>query len=448
MIFNRFSVRIILLILLIVITIYAFFLVLHVEHLKFTLYGLAVISVIEVYILIRTGLRFNERTNHFLETFIINEAFPRFRNKYQENSFKDLERNLYRLARSYSEVKAEKEVEHLFLENLIGQINVGILVYDNNGKIHLKNKMLLTHLNFRLRNELSLLKEKYSELYDILTGPPSAAPKVLKFLIAGELKQLSVKLSKFIVKKEAFKLAIIHDISYELDQEEIDSWQKLIKILRHEIINSVTPITTVASTLVENFNENNYPYVFEDKHYRVIDTTYKGLSAIEKRGEGLIQFIKNFKELSSTLKPELESTSSCDLLNQIKMLVESDCRMNDINLVLDFPKPDIVFLIDEKQIIQVIINLVKNAIQALKSSTDKKIEIQVGIEGETKYISITDNGEGIEAEDFGKIFIPFYTTREGGSGIGLSICRQIMFLHKGSIQVKSQDGYTCFTLRF
>lgn len=457
MIFRSFIFRVIFIVVLIVLSAYVFFLVLETEHLQFTLYGIALITILLTYFLIHSILEHHKKTNHFLETFIVNESFPKFRNKYQEFQFRKLEENLNRIASSYGEIRAEKEAEQLFLENLVEQVNVGILVFDDSSCVHLVNNAFKKLFGITSMQDMSILKSNCKEAFEILNAPISATPTVLKILIQDHLKQLSVKVSGFKVQHREFKLAIIHDITHELNQEEIESWQKLIRILRHEIVNSITPITTLATTLKETFEENNYPEIFKDEHFKNIDNTYQGLKAIEKRGEGLMEFVKSYKELSTTLKPKLKHISSNDLLNQVKALTEVECKDNSIELNIEYSKVDFTLFIDEKQIIQVLLNLVKNAIQASSphhpitsspSTNNKKIKIKAWETNGLAKLSVTDNGEGISDDHIENIFVPFYTTREGGSGIGLSICQQIMQLHKGNIIVKSEIGKTEFILEF
>ena len=447
MIFKRFTLLIIIQVLLLGLIIYLFFWALTIQHLKFTVYGLIIFSVIQMIVLIAYCRRFYLQINKFLESFIINEPYPKIKSKYFEKTFLDIEKNLEKIASTYNEVKADREAEHNFLQALIEKINVGILVINDDGKVSLCNKIGKSLLGIEDLRDIKQICDKNQNIYRRIIHIISEKPEIFKLFNNYEIKQVSVSVSKFVIREEHFKLIVLKDISPELEHEEVENWQKLISILRHEIINSITPITTLSSTLVSDFRDYEITNKVDPELHKPVLNAYKGLMAIEKRGIGLMQFVKNYKDLTSTIKPELSRISSIYFIEQIITLVSSDITAGDIIINTDIAE-DFKLLIDEKQIIQVLINLVKNAVEAMEGIDSKRITISCYKNESNTFISVKDNGHGIPKDELNNIFIPFYTTKKNGSGIGLSICRQIMQLHKGSINVSSRPGETVFKLVF
>ncbi len=448
MIFKRFSVVISILVALMGVSMFLFFWSIEVSYLKFSVYGFAFITLLLLYIIIREVIRNNYKINRFLENYIVNEGSPKFSNSYSDPSFKSIEDNLNRISKLYGEVKTDKEAEHVFLQHLIDELNVGVLVYDETGKISLKNRFFSHVFGVHSFQNIKVLKAEKTEVYNLLNEAVGKSPTILRLVKDQQRLLISVSISKFSMKNENYNLALFQDVTNEIGQEEVESWQKLIKILRHEIINSLTPITTLSSTLIDNLDEVDYKKAFAGNHFKTIETNYKGLKAIEKRSEGLMEFIKGYKELSSTLKPKLKEVQVQPFFEQLQGLVGLELEKKNIEFIIEYmSKPQPLF-IDEKQIMQVMLNLVKNAVEALVKTSNPQISILYNNSINKNTIEVVDNGPGISMEEQEKIFIPFYSTKKQGSGIGLSLCKQILHLHKGSIYVKSRKGKTLIRLEF
>jgi len=440
MIYKNFKFVIIVHVGLITIFIWLFFWALHVDHLKFTVYGFAIIAVILTILLILIVLRTLGKITLFLDSFIVNEPFPKFRSGLTGNVFSNIEQNLNKIALSYSSVKTEMEESYQFLEELLGQIETMIIVYNTDGTIKLVNPVVKKLFETEEITSLEQIPSDYFALYEILNSQRFHKPYVIKLVVHNEPKKFSVNLNSLKLRGQNYKMAILQDISFELDREEVKSWEKLIRILRHEIINSITPITTIAATLVSSYEEEKLPASIKGPHHKTISNTLKGLKAIDKRGNGLIDFVKNYKDISTTIKPELRKIQVNRLFTQVETLVGKDCETNDILLKLYPLEKDLFIMADEKQIIQVLLNLVRNAIEALEREGNKHIGIGAYKEMDNVVLTVSDNGKGIEAEELENIFVPFYTTKANGSGIGLSISKSIMQKHEGTVLVRSEKG--------
>jgi signal transduction histidine kinase len=226
-----------------------------------------------------------------------------------------------------------------------------------------------------------------------------------------------------------------------LEYQELESWQKLIRVLTHEIMNSVTPISSLSNAINDTFNETNgkkteLQKISDDDFEDIISS----LKTIENRSKGLLKFVSSYKQLTKIPKPDIKEVNLTELVNHCHTLLKQKFKELNIHFTFNNSKEEFNCFADYDLIEQVMINLLLNAIDAVKNQ--EKPQITVGIKNElNKYkINIKDNGKGIEPEEIEKIFIPFYTTKKEGSGIGLSLSRQIMRLHKGNIQVNSEQG--------
>jgi signal transduction histidine kinase len=249
--------------------------------------------------------------------------------------------------------------------------------------------------------------------------------------------QLSLKSTLFITTQEHFQLVTIQDIKNEMETKELESWIKLIRVLTHEIMNSVAPITSLSQTISGYFKnlEGKQP------DERIIGNTIKGLEVINERGAGLISFVETYRKLTRIPPPEKKPVNVEQLFDSTITLINIEPIDKKISISRDVLPPGLEIAADKKQISQVLINLIKNSLEALKNSEEGKIRLRGEInENGRVQITVFDNGPGITGDLMDKIFIPFFTTKESGSGIGLSLSRQIMMLHGGSLKVVSAPG--------
>ncbi|MFC2098009.1 PAS domain-containing sensor histidine kinase, partial [Bacteroidota bacterium] len=229
----------------------------------------------------------------------------------------------------------------------------------------------------------------------------------------------------------------------------LESWQKLISVLTHEIMNSVTPITMVTSTISDFFKKNEKVKPVAEINNEIIKETLKGLEMIEDRGKGLIKFVNHYKELSKLPDPEFQTIVISELFNNINVLMKDKISSSNIKVKFIIEPENLKITVDPAQIQQILINLIKNSIEAIENKKSGSIQINAYLENERTVIQVADNGIGITEDLMDKIFIPFFTTKEKGSGVGLSLSRQIMRLHGGNLSVKSDsENNTIFQLKF
>lgn len=233
----------------------------------------------------------------------------------------------------------------------------------------------------------------------------------------------------------------------KLHQKEYESWEKLMRVLTHEIMNSITPIVSLSETLLSYFQIKHVSKSTKDITELTIEKTIRGLETIKSQGQNLIYFTESYRQYSGLKQPEFKYFSLTDLIENIQILYQEILQQQQIRFSTDFFQPQIQIYADENMLSQVLINLLKNSIQALTEQSEREIHIKVYIQEMILFIKITDNGSGIPSNLLEDIFIPFFTTKKDGTGIGLSLSRQIIRMHGGELSAKSQPFHeTSFTI--
>jgi nitrogen fixation/metabolism regulation signal transduction histidine kinase len=347
----------------------------------------------------------------------------------------------------------EKEAEYQYFRNIVQHVGIGIITFNKSGDIQLYNfaaKKLL-NTSFQVHNIQQLTKIS-AELVNTLKELKTGGSKLIQVNIGEESRQLSVYAIELQLHDKQFKLISLQNIQTELDEKEMEAWRNLIRVLTHEIMNSVTPISSLTGTTREMLSEYSLNMTDEVSIQKedMEDLMYS-LKTIESRSEGLIRFLNEFRNLTHTPTPKLKNENVNLILEGICLLMSKELNGKSVKVHKSFDNkiPDIP--IDRELIEQVIINLVKNASEAFDSEQgEKNIWITSNLDSKKRVlIGVKDDGQGIEPEALTKIFIPFFTTKKNGSGIGLSLSKEIMRKHQGTISVHSSLGSgTEFVLKF
>jgi nitrogen fixation/metabolism regulation signal transduction histidine kinase len=361
-----------------------------------------------------------------------------FTNYYQPSgkgkSFDELYNSLNEISSAFQTISAEKETQHRYLEMVVEHIRVGVLSFDNEGKVSIANQALKKMLDITVISNTKSFKSIDDNFANTIEELRTGETKLIKVKVNNDLLQLSVHASEMKLQDRHYKLISVQNIRNELDNREMEAWQKLIRVLSHEIMNSVAPITSLSSTLhglVRKENEANPDGVF--------DSLDKGLEAIKLRSEGLYNFTQTYKKLTGIPKLSLKQVNLNDVFGRIQLLLENKVKENNISLRIG--EADHSVTIDPELMEHVLINLLLNAIEAVKSCSAPAIQLTTtsNIKGVVT-IHVTDNGEGMDEQTAEKIFIPFFTTRKEGSGIGLAITKQILQLHHADIRFRTEKG--------
>ena len=372
-----------------------------------------------------------------------------FKQKSLGKSFRELEDSFTEIIQAYRKVKIEKEAQYHFLQMLVNQIRIGIISLQGDQVILInptaENLLGIQGLkNWKLIQQLNpVFLEQVSQIGD-------NGRKLLETKSDGETKILAVEISTLIILEQTHKLITLQDINSEIEQKEIEAWHKLIRILTHEIMNSVTPISSLTETMQSMLTNKEG----KQKELRTItDETISdirfSLNTIQKRSEGLLEFVDNYRKLTRVSKPVKEKANIVEFIDSVRSLMEPDLIQKGIRLQIEVLSKDLSAAIDPILIEQVLINLITNSTHALDGRADKTILLKAYAKEHGTIIEVTDNGQGIQPKELKEIFVPFFSTKKDGSGIGLSLSKQIMSLHEGSIRVKSEPGTgTSFYLHF
>ena len=417
----------------------------------YTVLPLAVIVWLALAI-IRIFNRVPEKISYFFNAVENEDSTLYFSETIQHRSTKELNTSLNRVNRLIQDVKLRNREQEQYYGTLLEQVATGIVVINENGNILQANSSAKKLLNYQSLTHIEQLKRVDPNLHQaFLLLREESTHQFVKTTHHNTIRHLSLQATTFKDHKKTLRIISIHDISNELDAKELESWQKLIRVLSHEIMNSITPITSLSETLLNYFIPPEKPV---DK--TTVANTVKGLEVINERGIGLIRFVESYRKLTRLSKPVLKHIDLRNLIERLLLLLENEpdfqriqfsveTGTSDINV--ETGTPDISVEADEAQLSQVLINLIKNAMYAVKDVANPHISVRAHYSQNGRCeIEVIDNGPGIPPEIMEQIFIPFFTTKENGSGIGLSLSRQIMKNHGGSIETVSSPGSTVFTL--
>jgi len=373
--------------------------------------------------------------------------------KYPQHKGKSYKK-LYQSLSSITDALKKSEIETIFksqyLYAAIQNVGAGLIWFNDKGEVLLVNKSAKELFNINVLSNIYELEKISKDLPNVLKDIRPSENKLVKIYVENDLKQISIKATDLIQQGKQIKLITLHDIKTELDTAELDSWQKLIRVLAHEIMNSIGPITTT-TTAISKFFKNDQDEVIstEEINNTTIENTIKGLEIIEERSLGLKDFVGNYRQLSNLPKPNISEFQLKDFIRKLILLLKEELFENNIVINWKVQPDELVLMADEKLISHVILNLLKNSMEAVRPVENPEIDLNIYKNGDDEIvIQVSDNGSGISEELMDKIFIPFFTTKEEGSGIGLSLSRQIMRLHNGSIKVKSSQEGTVFQLLF
>lgn len=348
---------------------------------------------------------------------------------------RDINRALNRVGHMLYNVKSETAQQEKYYELILDCINTGVLVLNDNGAIYQKNNEALRLLGLNVLTHIRQLSKVDVTLMQKVEFCRTGEKLQITFNNERGTVNLSIRVSDITIRKEHLRILALSDINSELDEKEIDSWIRLTRVLTHEIMNSVTPITSLSDTLLS----------LSDIHDEEIRS---GLQTISTTGKGLLAFVESYRRFTRIPTPEPSLFYVKAFIDRMVELARHQNTCKNITFHTDIFPADLIVYADENLISQVVINLLKNAIQAIGTQADGKIEISARCnDSEEILIEIKNNGPFIPPEIADHIFIPFFTTKEGGSGIGLSISRQIMRLSGGSITLLPGKE-TKFVLKF
>jgi nitrogen fixation/metabolism regulation signal transduction histidine kinase len=450
MTYKNFRLNIIVRILLLSASVFLFFFSLSTNfHVTPILVG--IIILIQIFALIRYIDRTNRDLTSFLESIRFSEFSRSFQIEGMGSSFDELNRAFNDVINDFQKVRSEKEEHFHYLQSIVQNIDVAIIAYRKDGTVELINKAAKVLFQIHSLKNINGLDQLSKELVNTLLNISPGENTLVKVHDQDDILQLAINSTEFKVKDKLIILATINNIQSVLEEQETEAWQKLIRVLTHEIMNSITPIASLSSTLdimLKGITDGGN--IREDLDMETVMEIQQALQTINKRSTGLLHFVNTYRNLTRIPKPNFKIFPIKDLFNNIYLLMEEEILTHRINYLTNIDPESIEVSADEQLIEQVIINLIRNSMHALENRKEPTIELKAYYNKRSRVtIQVYDNGHGILPEVLDKIFIPFFTTKQSGSGIGLSLSRQILRLHNGTITANSvPEQETVFTLTF
>lgn len=406
--------------------------------------------IIQIILLISYINKTNKELSRFFVALKDEYASYKIADTFKTRSYHELSQILNETSSMLKKARLKTEKQFQFMQFIFETAPSGMIIADHSGNIKNFNKASIRLLEINDLKHLKQFEKIKHGLSNQLEELPSGKSILTRYTLNNELLIVMISSSHFRMDGKDYKLYVLQDFRNELEDNEIRSWQKLIRVINHEIMNSITPIITLTGAIKKGFDAGTEIPEPENISREVIKDTIINTEIIEERSKGLKEFIEKYRSISRIGQLSIETIELKTFLEQILLLFEQEAKQRSIAIDLEITQSGLTIEADKKLIQQVLINLIRNALEALDRKDQSSIKISAyQADNKNCYIEITDNGPGIPADILGDIFTPFFTTKKDGAGIGLSLSRQIMKQHKGNIFVKSGQGKgTTFILRF
>jgi two-component system nitrogen regulation sensor histidine kinase NtrY len=442
MVFNKYMIRISIRLSLIFLAMMALALVIGKQARLFTVVGVSLILLLLVAELYRTIARTNQIVESLLDSIRFDDFNKTLQNKAAGLGFEGLADSAQQIIRAIASAKIEKETQYQYLQTILEHIHTGVLTLNEQHEPELINPLALNTLGLynTRKPSWSDLEKKAPSFTKAVVSMGESGREMIRLSITPTGKQLLVLVNTVKIGGAPVKIITFQDIEPEIEQKEMESWQTISRIMAHEIMNSLTPLSSLTETGIMLLEKEGSPKYIGELSQKTIDNLYTALKTISGRNRALAEFIGSYRQLSRLPLPVKEKLLVADVLAGLSELYEIPCKAKGIACSIATGPENLAIAADEAQLKQVLINLVKNATEALEGVESPLIEISVKRILHKVAIEIHNNGPAIPPDILEKIFVPFYSTKPQGSGIGLSLSRQIISNHGGQIGVNSREG--------
>lgn len=402
-------------------------------------------QVVELY---RFQRKAHMELDQFVESIHYRDFSRYFDVKHAPVELQPLRKGFNEINTTFKVISKERETQYQYLQKILELIDTGILSYkEQNGEVIWMNESLKRMLQLPYLKTIHSLQRRDNDLYrEIMVLRPGDNKVAIAHREKDSFKVL-LSATTFQTDGQKYKLIAFQNVNEALDETESKAWQKLLSVMTHEIMNSVAPISSLAETLKHRLQQNKKESETEPGS---MDDLELGIDTIKRRSEGLLKFAETYRNLNKITTLNLQKVYVRDLFENMHQLMQPTMAQKNIELEIILKDPDLQLEVDTNLVEQVLINLIVNAIEAVKDRQEPRIILSAYAAPNRKTVlKVTDNGIGMPAEVVDKIFVPFFSTKKNGSGIGLSLCKQIMMLHRGNIQVQSIEGQgTAFIMLF
>ncbi|MBV8388208.1 MAG: GHKL domain-containing protein [Mucilaginibacter sp.] len=404
--------------------------------------------VYELIDMIRFQKKAQDEVSQFVESIHYRDFSRHFDVRKAPTELKPLRKGFNEINSTFKLISRERETQYHYLQKILEIVDTGILSYElETGETGWINEAFKRIIGIPYVKTISSLEKREESLYKEITELKPGESKVISITRNQQLIKILITASLLRSDDKVYKLIAFQNVSEALDETESKAWQKLLSVMTHEIMNSVAPISSLADTLK---NRLQSPEIVNSAMGGQLEDLELGIDTIKRRSEGLLKFTESYRNLNKITKLDLKKILVRDLFENLSSLMHPSMEKKHIELEIVLRDPALVIEADINLIEQVMINLLVNAVEAVKDKEHPRITLSAEVQQNNRtVVRVADNGSGIPTDLLDKIFIPFFSTRKTGSGIGLSLCKQIMLLHKGNIQVQSAEGLgSAFLLQF
>ncbi|GGG94057.1 sensor histidine kinase [Polaribacter pacificus] len=387
----------------------------------------------------------NKKIAYFFDAIKNNDSTLYFTEAASKTPTKELNAHLNKVNTIIQKIKLKNKAQDQYYKSIIESAEIGVLTVNAQHHILFANQSVKKLLNYDSLTHIQQLKKVDTPLFELLKTLKPFSNKIIELTNERETKLLTLNATHIKLNNESLLLVVATNIKNELDNKEIDSWVKLTKVLTHEIMNSIAPISSITDTLYHRLKEQQTAPSQE-----LFKDTLMGLQVIKEQSKSLQDFVISYRSFSGVSSPEKQVINVTELLQKIHALFSSEQASKKSLFTVDCKDASLQIFADENQISQVLFNLVKNAVESPMGVEAKKIQLSAFSTGQNSVaIKITDNGAGISKDQIEQVFVPFFSTKKEGSGVGLSLSKHIMKMHNGSLTVHSTPNKsTSFTLIF
>jgi len=440
MVYKRFYIQVIIRVVLITANCFWFAFEVNDPPRLYTSLFLGLMVILQVWGLIHYVNKTNRELSRFFASLSDKESSLSLEPDDDSGSFSELAVILNETGKIIRDARIDEEKQFRYLQFIIDHVNIGLLSYKTNGSVVHFNPTSRDLLGISEIRDIKSLNTLHPDFSGILSNLNPGQSTIIKINRESVQHQLLIRMTEFLFDEEKLHLASLQDIQTELDEQELISWKRMIRVLNHEVMNSITPIRTLSHAINRSIEESGLNRQTDPHVNETIGDIHKNTGLIEERSSGLIEFIKQYRDITKIHDLEKSEVSIEKLFNEVVLLYKNDFLSYKIDCSIKIDPDNLSLLCDINLLKQVLINLVKNAMEALISEKNGKIELTAGKEHDHLVLQVSDNGQGISAEHEDDIFTPFFSTRESGSGIGLSFSKHIIRLHEGTISIGSEPG--------
>lgn len=405
----------------------------------FAILGGSLFSFITVYKLYSFVIKRFVEMDDFFESVKYRDFSRWFVEDKGAKDIRELHKGFNLVNKTIKTIDSERQAQLVYLQKILEMVDIGIIAYNvESGVVLWANDSLLKTLDFPAFKNISFVEKRKPKIYDELFETYHSNTTSVTLEMRQDTLKVLISDTVFEMDEHSFKLIVLQNIEETLNRNESEAWKKLLSVMTHEIMNSIAPITSLAETLQNHIQESLKNPSYKKLELEDINT---GLNSIKNRSEGLMKFAKTYRSLNKITHVHKTTIKASDLFKSIGELMKPSLDEKDVAVIFDLKDSNLLLEIDSYLIEQVLINLILNALDATVKVSNPKIIVaaSIGHNGNAQ-IRITDNGTGIPTEILDSIFVPFFSTKKTGSGIGLSLSKQIMLLHGGKIHIQSTEN--------